>query len=46
MVSLAEDGMSMICVTHELGLPGGCSSDYFYDEGALGRQDQSVFRAS
>ena len=35
MVSLAEDGMSMICVTHDLVSPGGCSSDYFYGRGSV-----------
>ena len=36
MVSLAEDGMSMICVTHEAWFrSGGCSSDYFYGRGGL-----------
>ena len=48
MVNLAEDGMSMICVTHELGRSGGCSSDYFYGRGGLSRGQRPgwILRAS
>ena len=36
MVSLAEDGMSMICVTHELGFAREVAHRIiFMDEGAL-----------